>query len=274
MKIHLVGSNGFIGQHIKACEQNSFIRWSHAKNSPNYFDLMDENSWCNLFDKAPENLIFLSWPGLPNYNEIYHLTDVMPQCLRFFEQLFTNGCKNILVTGTCYEYGLQDGALSEDSLCDPVNMYGIAKDSLRRALQQLADVHNVRYAWLRIFYLYGENQNPRSLYPSVINAIKENRDHFNISSGRQIRDFVHIDDIVRQILFLIKDTTASGIFNCASGNPMSISEFVQKVILENNSNMQIRRGYYKDRDDEPLAFWANMVKYKSLQTDPSESKHE
>lgn len=273
MKIHLVGSGGYIGQQIKAIEQDSCVCWSHAKNSSNYFNLMDQRTWDNLFLEIPENIIFLSWPGLPNYNQMHHLTNVLPQCIRFFEQLFANGCKNILVTGTCYEYGLQNGALSEDNVCDPVNMYGIAKDSLRRSLHQLAHTYNVRYAWLRIFYLYGDNQNPRSLYPSVLSAIKEKKNVFNISSGRQIRDFVHIDSVVKQILFLMKNRHVGGIFNCASGNPISIYEFVKKIIIEHNSNMQIRRGYYIDRDDEPLAFWANMNKYLSVQPDPSEYKH-
>ena len=49
------------------------------------------------------------------------------------------GVKNLLIAGTCYEYGLKNGALNEAISTEPQNSYAIAKDSLRRYLDTQED---------------------------------------------------------------------------------------------------------------------------------------
>jgi len=51
------------------------------------------------------------------------------------------GVKQILVTGTCFEYGLQNGCLSEEMPTVPVTQYGLSKDTLRKSLEMLQTVH-------------------------------------------------------------------------------------------------------------------------------------
>jgi len=51
------------------------------------------------------------------------------------------GVKQILVTGTCFEYGLQNGCLSEEMPTVPVTPYGLSKDTLRKSLEMLQTVH-------------------------------------------------------------------------------------------------------------------------------------
>ena len=48
------------------------------------------------------------------------------------------GTKRVLVAGTCFEYGIQSGPLSEDLPTFPANPYGLAKDTLRKLLEALA----------------------------------------------------------------------------------------------------------------------------------------
>ena len=67
--------------------------------------------------------MLLSWPGLPNYNEIFHVTRNLTACIALFEQLAASGLKRILVAGSCYEYGLQNGPLKEDQPTDPQSCY-------------------------------------------------------------------------------------------------------------------------------------------------------
>ena len=55
------------------------------------------------------------------------------------EALVNFGCKNIVVTGTCYEYGNINGCLEENLKVDPNNLYAIAKDSLRRSIQIICE---------------------------------------------------------------------------------------------------------------------------------------
>ena len=266
MKIHLIGSQGFIGKAIQETPGNhQLICWSHSSTCKNQFNLLDSNTWDTLLNQSPETIIFLSWPGLPNYNNLSHLVDNLPLAIKFFNSLINSGCKNIVVSGTCYEYGLQNGSLSESKHnSSPQNYYAIAKDSLRLTLSKMCELNDVRMIWLRIFYPYGLNQNPNSIYPSLIASIQNGDPEFRISSGRQIRDFVPVEELARQILLLTLDKRAVGLFNCGSGSPISILEWVERIINLNGSSMKVLRGFYPDRLDEPTAFWADMSKFKSL----------
>lgn len=265
--IHLIGSEGFIGRALQrvATDNEKLHCWSHKLSAPqNNFDLLDSTTWQQLLAQKPSCVILLSWPGLPNYHNSFHVTRNLPACISLVEKLVDNGLKRLVISGTCYEYGLQNGALLENQLTNPNNCYAIAKDSLRRTISHICNSNSVSWRWLRIFYPYGDGQNQSSLLPSLYKSIKLGNAFFPMSSGRQIRDFVAVDDVARQLLLLACHPSAYGLFNGGSGRPLSIREFVEEKIHEHGSNIQINAGAYPDRNDEPLAFWANMTKFDSL----------
>ena len=135
--IHLVGSEGFIGRAIQR-EAHAFQLhcWSHRQSDPeHYFDMLNPSSWEALLKFKPTRLILLSWPGLPNYQEKFHVTRNLPACVELLDKLVKVGLKRLVVAGTCYEYGLQNGPLNESQLTNPTNCYAIAKDSLRRVIE-------------------------------------------------------------------------------------------------------------------------------------------
>ena len=114
--VHLLGSEGFIGSAVQREAGNLPLHcWSHRNTNPDHhFDLLNPVSWEALLNSKPENVILLSWPGLPNYQESFHITQNLTACIDLFEKLVAVGLKRIVVAGTCYEYGLQNGSLKED----------------------------------------------------------------------------------------------------------------------------------------------------------------
>jgi nucleoside-diphosphate-sugar epimerase len=60
-------------------------------------------------------LAHLAWPGLPNYRGLFHFEHNLMADYRFIKSVVEAGVKHVLVTGTCFEYGLQSGPLSERS---------------------------------------------------------------------------------------------------------------------------------------------------------------
>ena len=264
--IHLIGSEGFIGKAVqKYSAKYSFYCWSHSyKEKENRFDLYDKSSWNTLLNTSPKTVLLLSWPGLPNYNNSLHLTKNLPLFIELVEALVNFGCKNIVVSGTCYEYGNINGCLEENLKVDPNNLYAIAKDSLRRSIQIICEKNNVRWAWARIFYPYGVDQNKDSLFPSLIRAIEEKKQEFNITSGNKKRDFISSKQVALNLLTLCSNLEAKGIFNCGSGKPLSIFEFAQSVVKDKNSTISIIKGGYPFRVGEPKSFWADMKKFNNL----------
>ena len=265
--IHLLGSEGFIGRAIqREAGAQDLHCWSHSQSDSRYhFNLLDSSSWSELLKHEPTTVVFLSWPGLPNYQASFHLKRNLPASIELIEQLINAGTKRLVTAGTCYEYGLQNGPLKTSQKTDPINPYAIAKDSLRRTIANLCDSANVTWSWLRIFYPYGIGQNPNSLLPSLQRAIEERMPTFSMSSGRQIRDFVSVEILARQILLLSLHPQACGIYNGGSGYGRSLREIVESRIRELGGKITLDCGAYPDRVDEPLAFWADMSRMKALE---------
>jgi dTDP-6-deoxy-L-talose 4-dehydrogenase (NAD+) len=75
----------------------------------------------------------------------------------------------------------------------PVTPYGLAKDTLRKFLEMLQEVHPFTLQWVRLFYLYGPGQNPKSLLSQLDAAIEQGDPVFRMSGGEQLRDYLPVD---------------------------------------------------------------------------------
>jgi dTDP-6-deoxy-L-talose 4-dehydrogenase (NAD+) len=255
--IHMLGSDGFIGRAIQRESREVDLRcWSHKNRLGGlHFDLLNKATWDALLEQRPANVMLLSWPGLPNYNDSFHLTRNLPACIDLIENLIETGLRKIVVMGTCYEYGLQNGELRESQPTNPLNCYSIAKDSLCRYISNRLSHEDIQWSWLRVFYPYGEEQNPNSLLPSLDRAIEEGKTTFKIGSGRQIRDYLPVELVARHALAISTSASAHGIYNSCSGAPKSIREIVENRIKERGADITLELAIIPDRSDEPIAFW-------------------
>ena len=68
----------------------------------------DRNDWFDHLDR-PDVLLHLAWGGLPNYLDNYHVEIELPLQVKFLNNLIIGGLRRLVVTGTCYEYGISDG---------------------------------------------------------------------------------------------------------------------------------------------------------------------
>ena len=85
-----------------------------------------------------------------------------------------------------------------------------------------------------------------------------------MSSGRQLRDFIPVEDVARQLLLLAAHPRAYGVYNGGSGKARSLREIVEGRIQEIDAEIKLECGVYPDREDEPLAFWADMSRMSTL----------
>lgn len=276
MRVAVTGATGFIGKHVlaelaqHAVEVVSVARPLSAASQtmPNsgvvQFDLHSAPS--NTFELMgrPDVLIHLAWSGLPNYKSLHHFEQELPTQYQFLKGLIESGLKNLVVTGTCFEYGMQSGALSEELETLPSNPYGFAKDMLRRQLGFLKEQTPFALTWARLFYLYGEGQADSSLLPQLKRAVERGEKVFNMSGGEQLRDFLPVAEVARRIVALALAKQDVGIVNVCSGQPVSIRRLVEEWIKDNNWSIDLNLAYYPYPDYEPMAFWGNVQKYCSV----------
>ena len=276
MKVVVTGSSGFIGQHVvrELIKNHNVIILTRSKNNIlrhdwfediNYIetDIYDSFNFSKNFNIKPDALVHLSWQGIPHYKDKKHVSLYYDQNLRFLKAAIDYGIENIAITGSCLEYGLREGELDEKDYTEPVTEYGKAKDMLRKKLQRLAN-DQVALKWIRLFYMYGEGQNPKSLIPQLHVAHKENKKIFGISSAEHIRDFMKVEEIANFICQAIDNTDINGVINCCSGNPIRLGEFLKNYCDMMGINIEIKSGLYPENDYEPRAFWGKRGKMNKI----------
>jgi nucleoside-diphosphate-sugar epimerase len=281
MKILVTGATGFIGSHLirelLKNESNQVIATSTSISKAEKFDWFhkvryiehDINNSINedlysFFDK-PDQLIHLAWGGLSNVKNLAHIEVMLLNHCKFVKNLVVGGLEDVVVTGSCLEYGMVEGCLSENLNTKPSNSYAIAKNTLREFIVELKKNFSFTYKWIRVLYTYGEGQSKTSLMYLLDKAIKDKDAKFNMSGGEQLRDFLYIDDVARYICLIANQNIyINQAINCCSGKPISVKDLVEGYLEEKKYSMKLNLGYYPYPDYEPMSFWGDRSYLDSL----------
>ena len=125
----------------------------------------------------------------------------------------------------------------------PLNLYGWSKLAFdRRVADMLARGLPAPPQWagLRFFNVYGPNEYHKGRMASVLfhkfhevqggaPARLFRSDRPGIADGAQQRDFVHVDDCVAVMLWLLDNPQVRGLFNLGSGRARSFLDLVQAM---------------------------------------------
>lgn len=290
MKVLVTGATGFIGNYVikellkrnhtvvatslnkeKAAQASWFNQVTYIPFNIN--DITQETDLFQLFQQ-PACIIHLAWEGLPNYKSDHHIKQNLPLHQLFLKKLAAGGAKNINITGTCFEYGMQEGCLSEDMPALPDNTYAIAKNRLRLFAEELAHQHSYNLKWLRLFYMFGAGQAANSLIPQLEKALRNHEKSFNMSGGEQVRDFLPIELVAQYIVEASLQTELTGIINICSNQPITVKDFVLSYLEKTAQSIQLNLGYYPYADFEPMRFWgSNQKLLQILAADTAQQKH-
>lgn len=285
MRVFVTGASGFIGAHVMSTllqARNHQVVVLVMPGDPmtrlqplrDHFDtIVGSLEDVDLLEKAikgfqPEACIHLAWYVEPGkYLQDAQNIQSLASSLSLFNILIKAGCHQIVTAGTCFEYDLDFGYLHEDTPARPANLYAAAKLSCYLLGSQLAAQAKVSFAWGRIFYPYGPKEDQRRLIPAAIKALKQNLP-FPATPGDQIRDYIHVTDVAAAFCTLI-EKKADGVFNIATGSPVSIRQLLETIGHLMSRKDLIRLGALPYREWEPPFICGNNTRLKSLGWQPS-----
>ena len=116
---------------------------------------------------------------------------------------------------------------------------------------------------LRLYLTYGERADVNRFLPIIINGCIKNK-KFPVSEGKQLRDFVHVNDVVNAIIKSLLSKNSKGeIINIGSGNPKKIKYLINKVKKILKTGMP-QFGELKLRKDEILKLYPSIQKAKKI----------
>ena len=264
MKILVTGADGYIGRHIV----NNLLDLGHEVIAVDIHtdDINDkaEKKKLNLFTAdltnvytslgSPDVCLHMAWRDGFVHNSVNHIGDLSSH-YKFLVALMEQGLKHLAVMGTMHEVGYWEGKIDENTPCNPISMYGIAKDALRRSMIAYCKSNSILLQWLRGFYILGDDKKNHSIFSKLLQADEQGQELFPFTTGKTKYDFINVDELVEQISKAVTQTDVTGIINCCSGNPMTLAERVETFIKDHKLKIRLNYGVFPDRPyDSPIIF--------------------
>ncbi len=131
-----------------------------------------------------------------------------------------------------------DGDISKIPSLRPLNMYGYTKQLFDQWSLDTGAVNSL--VSLKFFNVYGPNEYHKGMMQSVVcKSVPQIQEHGSISlfeshhpdykDGESMRDFVYVKDVVKLIVWLLKNPKITGIYNVGQGQARSWKDLANAV---------------------------------------------
>jgi nucleoside-diphosphate-sugar epimerase len=265
----VTGAGGYVGRHVvialldRGAAVTAIVRPGSRRDVDPRATIVEADilapgfDVASLADAAPDVLVHLAWQDGFTHNAASHM-DSLSSHFRFLTEAADWGVGRIAALGTMHEVGYWEGAIDADTPTNPLSLYGIAKDALRRAsLTQLAS--RVELQWLRCYYIYGDDLNNRSIFTRLLEAQEAGKTSFPFTTGKAKYDFIDVGELGRQIAVVSTQGEVTGVINCCSGVPVSLADKVEEFIAEKGLDLTLEYGAYPDREYDSPAVWGDAT---------------
>lgn len=261
----LLGGTGFLGRHIL----KRLIKYGARVTIVSLFREGEYRgellSLCNLlrgdiFDKnITEYISKFRWDYVINCggyikqgleeNIEKEMFRVHFESVRLLVSILNKDIKRFIQTGSAVEYGNNKAPHNENMREMPLNPYAAAKVASTHYLKMRYYTYGLPVVILRPFFIYGKGQDKSKLIPYIIDRAINNEDVL-LSSGKQIRDPIYVEDVAdAYINSCLIDEAVGEIINLGSGNPMTVYE-ISETIVKIVGKGKIKIGVLKDRDGD------------------------
>lgn len=255
MKITITGGSGFIGTHLAESLKEKHEVVVLDQNMPKIEGV--EFHECDLVKdeisewvKDSEIVVHLAAAvGVKMTEEepVKTLDLNIIGTRKILEACQKNNVEKIVFSSSSEIYGEpQKVPIKETEPIMPITNYGISKMAGEEYVKAFSKIYGIKYSILRFFNAYGPGQSNNFVIPEFVNNAILGKPIIIHGSGKQIRAFCHIKDIVNGINLAIENKE-NDVFNIGNDvEPISISELAERIITLTNSNSEIKFIQFKD----------------------------
>jgi UDP-glucose 4-epimerase len=177
------------------------------------------------------HLAHTTTPGASMADPAYELTSNLVKSLEWLSRLSETNVRRVLyVSSGGTVYGISHtNRMDENHPTDPISAYGIAKLALEKYIMMYALQQNIDYCLLRPSNIYGARQKLHTGQGAI--GVLSYRALCGVpleiwGTGKTVRDYLYIDDMVSATLALLEYTGKHKVFNISSGTGHSILDII------------------------------------------------
>ena len=272
--ILIIGGTGFIGYHLsRKCIKKKYLVTSFSTKLPSkkryikgvkyiITNIADKKKLNKKINKRYDYVVNLGG-HVDHTNKKKTFSSHYIGCKNLVEILSKNFPKVFLQMGSSAEYGDQKSPLVENVKCKPNSIYGKSKLLSTNYLLKINKQKKFPAIIFRLFQAYGPKQDINRIIPIAIEGCIKNK-KFNCSSGVQLRDFVHIEDVIEAIFLSFNKKKALGnIINIGSGKPKKIKAVINRIKSYTKRGFP-QFGKLNMRKEEIIKNYADINKAKKL----------
>lgn len=264
MSILVVGGAGYIGSHMvkRLIEQGQEVVVVDNL-STGHRKAVDEKA--RFYEGDIRNHVFLKGVfDRENINTVVHFAafsivpESMEKPLKYFdnntagmvallEEMRDHDVKRIIFSFTAATYGVPEKSpIEENDRQAPINPYGESKLMMEKIIRWADQAYGIKFVALRYFNVagaypdgsIGEDHGPEThLTPIILQVAAGQRDQlkifgddYNTPDGTNVRDYVHVLDLVDAHILAINYLKAgndSDVFNLGSSTGFSVKQMVE-----------------------------------------------
>ncbi len=158
-----------------------------------------------------------------------------------------DGVRVVVRTGGLQEYGTAQVPYHEAQLEQPVSPYSASQVAATHYCRMLQPHTSVTLVTLRPALVYGPGQSPDFFIPALIDSCLRDVD-FEMTSGEQGRDLLHVDDLVEAIMLAVSRTVPGGaVINLGHGEEHRMVDVARLIVRLARTDARLRIGARPNR---------------------------
>ena len=249
MKILVTGGTGFIGSHLvntlsKRGHQIVVIDSTKKPNKPNvkfYQTNICSSKIDLIFKKELPDIVYHLAAILSTKNIITLMKTNIIGSVNILEMARKYRIKKFIFVSSAAVYGhTKTPLIKENHLTNPLSIYGLSKLAVEKLVKIYYNLYKIPYIIIRYGNIYGARQKtfrPGSVIVNFIYKILYDQIPEINGNGKQLRDYIYIDDLIDASLKTMK-TKRVGVYNVGSGVGIRLNDIISKINKILNKNIK------------------------------------